>query len=485
MHSTPHRSPRRADRTHRPGAACGPRVLLAVLGALLVATGCSREPRQPNVLLLSIDTLRADHLGCYGGTRVATPNVDRLARDGALFENAACPMPMKRPSLSKIHTALHPREHGVVNNGVALAPESTTLAETLSAAGYQTAAFLPVRLLDAASGLAQGFATYAAPESHHLPADRVAPGALDWLGARDPQKPFFVWLHLFDPHLPYGPPPEYAPGEGADEISWKSLLQTANAHDGDVPAATLARALELYAGEVAYVDHWVGAVTAKLESLGVLDDTIVVFTADHGECFDHGIFFEHADCLYEGAVQVPLLVRYPRKVSAGTRVAAQVEHMDVAPTILALAGVAPPPEFRGRALLPAPPAATGELVPDAFALVQHPLYQDRSAAERSRKQDRIRSVAGVPTREIVTDRQSNALRGTTWKLITDGAASELYDLPADRGEQHDLATRKPELTADLRRVLDEKLARHPLRLRETGDVNPRLRETLKALGYVQ
>jgi len=460
-------------------------LLVAVAGAALAALGCSREPRQPNVLLLSIDTLRADHLGCYGGTRVATPGIDRLAHDGALFENAACPMPMTRPSLATVHTSLHPREHGVVNNGVALAAESVTLAETLATAGYQTAAFTPARLLDAASGLAQGFATYAAPEAHHLPADRVAPGALDWLAARDPEKPFFVWLHLFDPHLPYGPPAQYAPGAGATEISWKSLVATANAHDGDVPAATLARALELYAGEVAYVDHWVGAVTAKLATLGILDDTILVFTADHGECFDHGIFFEHSDCLYEGAVQVPLVIRYPRKIAAGTRVATQVEHMDVAPTILALAGMAPPAEFRGRALLPAPPPATSDLVPGAFALIEHPHYQERNAAERSRKRDRIRSVAGMPTREVVTDRRSNALRGTRWKLITDGSASEVYDLPADRREQHDLATVKPELTTDLRRVLEEKRSSHPLRLREGGDVDPRLRETLKALGYVQ
>ena len=394
-------------------------------------------------------------------------------------------MPMTRPSLSTIHTSLHPREHGVVNNGVPLAPGSVTLAGTLEKAGYATAAFTPVRLLDASSGLAQGFASYVAPEAHHLPADRVAPGALDWLATRDPKRPFFVWLHLFDPHLPYAPPAQYAPGDGPAEISWKSLLATANANDGDVPQATFARALELYAGEVAWVDHWVGEVVAKLDALGVLDDTILVFTADHGECFDHGIFFEHADCLYEGAVHVPLLIRYPRKVAAGTHVAAQVEHMDVAPTILALAGLAPPSEFRGHALLPTPPAATQDLAPDAFALIEHPLYQDRNAEERSRKQDRIRSVAGVPTREIVADRQSNALRGTTWKLITDGTANELYDLPADRGEQHDLATTKPELTADLRRVLDTRLAQHPLRLREGGDVNPKLRETLKALGYVQ
>jgi arylsulfatase A-like enzyme len=460
-------------------------VLAAVLalGVEHFVLGRAGRP-QPNVLLLSIDTLRADRIGCYGGS-VATPNIDRLAAEGALFENDACPMPMTRPSLSSLHTSLYPREHGVVNNGVALAADNVTLAEVLSAAGYETAAFTPVRLLDATSGLDQGFASYDAPDAHQVAADQVAPRALDWLARRDAKKPFFLWLHLFDPHLPYSPPAEYVQGTGVDEVSWRSLMAVAAEHDGDIPSSVLERALELYAGEVAYVDHWVGVVRAALEALRELDDTVVVFTADHGECFDHGIFFEHADCLYDGATKVPLLIRYPRRIAAGTRIVPQVEHIDVAPTILALAGLAAPAEFRGHALLPAPAAPSDPFAADAFALIEHPLYQDRSAVERSRKQERIRSVAGVATRPILIDRQSNALRGTAWKLITEGPTSELYDLHDDPGETRDLANIKPEVTAKLRRVLDAKLALHPLHLRESSDVNPRLRETLKALGYTQ
>ena len=277
-----------------------------------------RAPARPNVLLLSIDTLRADHLGCYGGTRVATPNIDRIAAEGALFENAACPMPMTRPSLSTVHTSLHPREHGVVNNGVALAPDAVTLAEVLAGAGYATAAFTPVRLLDAASGLAQGFATYDAPRrASRAGRPRRAAGARLARGAR----PGAAVLRLAAPLRP-------APAVRATARSTCRARARArcrggacsrprNANDGDVPASVLERALELYAGEVAYVDHWVGEVLAKLDALGVLDDTIVVFTADHGECFDHGIFFEHSDCLYDGAAKVPLLVRYPASGRGG------------------------------------------------------------------------------------------------------------------------------------------------------------------------
>jgi len=454
-------------------------VALAAMLATVVWWQGSSVTTPPNVVLLSIDTLRADRLGCYGGS-VATPNIDRLASEGALFENAACPMPMTRPSLATIHTSLYPREHGVESNARTLSPDAVTLAEVLQAAGYETAAFTPARLLSPSSGLAQGFATYSAPQAHHVDARSAATLALDWLATRDPAKPFFLWLHLFDPHLPYAPPPEYVAGTSDREISWQSLIATAREHGGDVPSSVLERALELYAGEVAYVDHWVGAVRAKLEELGALENTVVVFTADHGECFDHGIFFEHADCLYDGAVRVPLLVRYPPLIRARSRVASQVENLDVAPTILALAGLPPAPTFHGRSLLEAPASSQ-----DRFALIEHPVYEAQSAQERARKQSRVRSVAGIATRPILSDRPSYAVRSSTWKLVTDGASTELYDLRSDPAETIAVATAQAATAADLQRRLRTMLAERPAQLRSGDDPDPRLHETLKALGYVQ
>jgi arylsulfatase A-like enzyme len=460
-------------------------VIAGLVTRRLLARSVAPVSARPNVFLLTVDTLRVDHLGCYGGTAVATPNIDSIAADGALFENDACPMPMTRPSLSTVHTSQHPREHGVVNNAIALPADAVTLAEVLAAAGYSTAAFTSVRLLDDASGLAQGFASFSAPKTHQKPAGRVAPQALDWLGTRDRARPFFVWLHLFDPHLPYSPPPEYAPGPGPGTVSWRTLLQAAGANGGDVSSTLLDRALELYSGEIAYVDRWVGEVVKRLESLGVLDDTILVFTADHGECFDHGIFFEHADCLYDGAVRVPLLVRYPRRVAAGTRIERQVEHLDLAPTILSLAGIGRPPSFRGRTLLPELPDPPKPMSADAFAFVAHPLYQNTAAVQRSRKQETIRSVGGIPTRPILVDRPSYALRGETWKLIAENETNELYDIRTDPGETRNLAPEDAQTLGELRGILDGKLAQHPLHLLAPDEVNPRLRETLRALGYVQ
>jgi arylsulfatase A-like enzyme len=213
--------------------------------------------------------------------------------------------------------------------------------------------------------------------------------------------------------------------------------------------------------------------------------TILVFTADHGECFDHGVYFEHADCLYDGAAKVPLLVRHPARLPAGTRVAAPVEHADVAPTILGLAGVAAPPAFRGRAVLPPPAVAADALAPDAFALIEHPLYGGDAGSRRAAKQHRIRSVAGRPTRPPAVERRGAALRGERWKLVGDGEARELFDLRADPGETTDLAGRHAERAAELQALLEAKQARQGQRMLEPAPVDPRLRETLRALGYVQ
>ncbi len=458
------------------------------------------ERRPPDVVLLTVDTLRADRLGCYGATQTRTPSIDRLAAEGTLFESAACPMPATRPSLASLHTSMLPREHGVTSNALALPQEATTLAEVLRAAGYETAAFVAVKLLDRDAGLAEGFDFYDAPRrAVQRRAPQVAPAAIGWLRTRDASRPAFLWLHLFDPHMPYLPAPEPGsaeaaapgavvrdagaparsrPGDDAGAVSWSSLAATAEANGGDVPAATLERALDLYAGEVELADRWIGAVRQALEELGRLDRTIVVLTADHGECFDHGVYFEHTDCIYDGAVHVPLVVRFPPGAPAGRRVAAQVGHPDVAPTILALAGLAPPPSFRGRPLLPFPP------VGERYALIEHPLLVERAVETRERRGAPIRSVAGQPTRPSPVVERSAALRSDAWKLIVTGEAAELYDLHADPGERQDLAGQRPEIAARLEHRLREELAARPAAPSSLQEVKPRLRRTLRALGYL-
>lgn len=458
--------------------------LVAVAFALVACSRGAPAVDRPNVLLVTVDTLRADRLGCYGG-RVATPQVDRIAREGALFSSAACPMPMTRPSVSSIHTGRHPRSTGVVNNAIALGDGVPTLASSLQAAGWRTAAFVGVRLLDTGAGIFPGFETYEAPpKRYQVPAAEVVEPAIRWVAQRDVTRPFFLWVHLFDPHLPYAPPDDSGNGARMEErgVTRRSLLEAAEDHGGDLPAPLFERALALYDDEIAYADRWIGKLFDALESRGLLDRTVVAFAADHGECFDHGIFFEHSDCLYDGAAKVPLLLRFPGRIRAGTRIDAQVELAQLAPTLLGLAGVARPVGM-DRPDLFAPAAADDD--PAAWALVQHPLYDERAAEARHRKVEGIRSVAGRPSREVVVDEPSVALRGTRWKLIRTGDRRELYDLAADPGEEHDLAAEQPGEVRRIDGLLDLELAALPLAPRATRAVDPRLRETLRALGYAE
>jgi choline-sulfatase len=461
------------------------RLRLALLAGALAGGGACDSATRPDVVLVTIDTLRADRLGAYGDREARTPHVDRLAREGLLFENAVCPMPMTRPSHFSIMTSRYPREHGVVNNAIALPAEAVTLPEVLHDAGYRTGAFVGVRLMGAASGAAQGFDAFVAPTGENAwTADRVVPGAVAWLGGQD-RRPFFLWLHLFDPHMPYAPPPAFRPPPAHDwpdapaEISWPGLLGMADAAQGVLPASVLERGLALYAGEVAFTDHWLGVLLAALQERGSLERTVIAFTADHGECFDHGIYFEHSDCLYDGAAKVPVILRYPPAIPAGRRDRRLVENLDIAPTLLGLVGLPRPASFRGADRLGAP--ASGE----ETGFLERPFYQPQVAINRPQRNARIRTLAGEPLRPVSPAEERLGLRTPEWKFIRSGRTEELYDLRADPAETRNLAGQRPDVAARLRSRLQRWTSAHPLRLADRSTINPELEETLRALGYVQ
>src|SRR5262249_8270931 len=283
----------------RPNATTASRWLVvtrAVVG-MVVLCGCARRHR-PNVLVVTVDTLRADRLGCYGFGLAQTPAIDRLANEGVRCTDAATSAPITLPAHSSIMTGLYPPAHGVRDNGnYALAPEAVTLAERLEAAGYRTGAFVSAAVLTRRYGLDQGFEVYDddlwtedEPELFMVrerPAARTADRALAWLDdwrKNVPGRPFFMWIHFFDPHQPY-----------------------------KVRSADLAAlAPTPYDAEVAEADRGVGRLIEWLRRRGLLDDTLVVFTADHGESLDehgeptHGIF------IYDATIHVPLIWRLPR-----------------------------------------------------------------------------------------------------------------------------------------------------------------------------
>lgn len=479
-----------------PAAARRLPILATALLALTVwagSAGCHQGPAppRPSLLLVTVDTLRADFLGAYGSTETSTPHVDRLAAAGTRFDNATASMPVTRPSLFTILTARYPRDHGVTDNHLALPASEVTVAEALREAGYRTAAFTGVAFLDRASGAAQGFDTFEAPtaEQSQVRADQVVRKAADWLRAGGSDRPFFLWIHVYDPHMPYEPPATFLPpGPGRKRIDWSTLRHWADLGGGDIGQTQYRRGVDLYAGEVEAVDAAFGLLELELRERGVAEETVTVFTADHGECFENGFYFRHADCLYDGAIRVPLIVRYPGRVPAGEVVAEPVEHLDLAPTLLAFAGLEPAAPFGGHALY----GAEGEpatLPAGRHALFQHPLSSTGGTKFRRQLWAEIARVLGEPVPPFRNAAETVGLRSARWKYVAGrkpegGADEQLYHLAEDPGETRNVAEERRDVAERLRAELRRLLAEHPLNVLDEGELDPALRRQLEALGYL-
>lgn len=470
--------------------------LLSVLTLALTTPACTGPaPERPtSILLVTIDTLRADHLGPYvdllpaGHSAPATPRIDALAANGVVFENAAAPMPLTLPSHFSIFTSSYPREHGVMNNAMSLPPGVTSLPEIFLESGYSTGGFVSVSILDEAAGAGRGFETFFNPDKPRQRSARMAvTEAIDWLGTLPVDSPFFAWVHLFDPHQPYGSPE--APRDGLDPelaerwpmLHWTQLRDIARDHDGDIPTEVLEHALALYRAEVEYVDYQVGALLEGLVQHGRRDDTLVAITADHGEAFENGVYFEHADSLFDSAIRVPLVFSHPGATGSwpvpGTRVQEQVSSIDIAPTLLTAAGLAVPRGFSGR------PLQHASRFGDRYVLIQHPFIQQTRAETHPHVNSVVRSVGGRPVSRINVDKERVGIVGTDWKLIRTDDVSVLYRRSVDPDERNDVAAAEPATRANLEAILESTLAEHPLNLIEPGHINAELRQTLEALGY--
>jgi arylsulfatase A-like enzyme/tetratricopeptide (TPR) repeat protein len=309
-----------------------PRSLLPVAFALL-ALACNRPPA--NVLLVTFDTTRWDHVGYASGRQGLTPNLDALAERGTWFSSAIASAPITLPSHATILTGTEPYRHGVRNNGTyVLTDNATTLAECLADRGYRTHAIVSAFVLDGRFGLDQGFSSYdddlseAAKESvfmsREIPAERTADKAVSWLrDSRDMAEPFLLWVHFFDPHAAYVAPPD-----------------------------TLARFPgEPYAAEIAYADAMLGRIIAELEHQGMVDSTLIVFLSDHGESLGEHGESTHGIFVYDATMRVPLLMAGPG-VASGRRVSPPVRTVDVMPTILDLVGAPIPVDINGASLRP-------------------------------------------------------------------------------------------------------------------------------------
>ncbi|MCI0342169.1 MAG: sulfatase-like hydrolase/transferase [Planctomycetales bacterium] len=404
----------------RPVLALGGIALLA-MAAWALFRGPGRGPRGAmgdgggprTIVLVIVDTLRADHLGCYGGKSAATPVADRLAARGTLFREAYCAAPLTRPSITSLLTGLYPLRHGVHDNvGERLGDEVPTAVERLAAAGYACGAFVSGEPLDATAGLTRGFAAYddrlaegRAPPCGGAPygyagyaanvtlrerlGERTVAAALEWSRGAGPGSQFLL-VHLFDPHAPYAAPaPEGVRYAGSP-----------------------------YAGEVAYADRCVGSLLSGLEAAG-RGDALVLLTADHGEGLGEHREDTHGYFLYETTVRVPLLVAGPG-VASGRRVEGPVRLVDVAPTLLALARAEPLPATDGGSLAVL-------LAPDSPSSPSAAGPSDRAAYLESRYCAHRFGWAAL-----------EGVRAGAWKLV-EAPRPELYEIPADPDEARDRA----------------------------------------------
>lgn len=334
---SPKMRPRARKRLWLAGIAALGFLLYLGLNKGLFKKGLGTFPEM-NVLLFTLDTTRADHLGCYGYPNIRTPNIDGLAAEGVLFRNATAQAPLTLVSHSSIFTGTYPFVHGVRDNGgFYLGPEKITLAELLKQKGWATSAFVGAFVLDSRWGLNQGFDHYydnfdfakykrIGLDSVQREGGEVVKAFFDWFKTNGDRR-FFSWIHFFDPHTPHMPPEPYK-----SEYSGQPW--------------------GLYDGEIAYVDSLIGKVLKSLREKGILDKTIIVVAADHGESLGEHGESSHAFFVYDATVSVPLILKLPDSNSKAKIIDVQVENVDIMPTLLDLLGIAVPKEVQGRSLAP-------------------------------------------------------------------------------------------------------------------------------------
>ena len=420
-------------------AAVAVLVLLAILNAAATIAGNARSPEGPNIVLIAVDTLRADHLSCYGYERNTSPEIDSLAGEGVLFLRCLSHIPATTPSFATIFTSKKPVSHGVLDNsyvGFALDSRHLTLAEVLKNHGYETAAFVSGYTLKSDANLAQGFDVYNDDlDGGERKAESVNADALQWLEQRKDSR-FFLFLHYFDPHGRYEAPSPYSEMFPCTNDGPRTVrMPIYQGYEGiTAPSFYIAQ----YDGEIRYADHHVGQVIERLKQLNIADETLVIFTSDHGEGLDERIWwFDHGCFVYEEQIRVPLILWYP-EVLARTNVEQAVTLADVFPTILDVVGIDPPDGLEGRSLVPAASGRDGE---------GGTVFCEGARGSPRRNPG---MVEGIPGKQF-------AAKAGNWKLMRTAMATglqwELFDIEKDPRELNNLAGKGIPVEEELREEL--------------------------------
>jgi arylsulfatase A-like enzyme len=458
---------------------------------VIASLGCAQERARPNIVLVSIDSLRHDHLHCAGYERETTPTVDRLAQEGVRFESAVSTTSWTLPAHAALFTGLYDSSHGLVDNGQRLAPELTTLAESLAAEGYHTAGFFGGPYLHDTFGLGDGFEVWqscmtAIPDdlgdaemrdesrarkglSHR---DVTGPRTLEevtrWADTRPKDRPFFLFVHLWDVHYDFIPPPPYDRLFDPDyrgSISGAGFMENP-AVNRKMDPRDLAHLVALYDGEIRFTDEILGKILEVLRARGMQDDTLTVITADHGEeFFEHGSK-GHQKTLFDEVVRVPLVLHWPGQLPAGHVVSDQVRSIDLMPTLLGVARASKLPEMQGRDILPL--AQRSALPPQSAMLELHADGQDQRALRTQELKAYSRGAA-----------QGRRARDFAYDLVRDPRERAALR----RGSEPRIDAAFEELART--RATSEALQRSLGAGSRAADVDEETRARLRELGYLQ
>ncbi len=431
------------------------------LAACLVACGVPEDPPR-SVILISLDTLRADHLGCYGHERDTSPNLDALAAEGVLFEQAVAPAPWTLPSHASLLTGRYPSRHGAFTLEDAIPEAVPTLAAVLGRAGFETAGFVNVIFLGSGFGFARGFETYRTYVRDQSPegsASEITDAGIEWLESRRGRR-VFLFLHYYDLHSDFLSLPRFqelfTDGPGRFDGSTAQMLAAMRGL-APIDASDADHLARLYDGGIRQLDEELGRLFAWLRENGWWDESLVIVTSDHGEQFlEHGGLLHNRH--WEEVLRVPLILRGPT-LPAGVRVGGPVSLVDVVPTVLDLVGA----------------AAAGDV--DGIDL--RPLWDDG----RTPAGPRHLFAEGGPSMKQATER---SVRDGRHKLIVDleSGRHELYDLDADPGERNDLADEKPAKVRALRASLD-RLMDSAVGAAAAPAASDAVQRQLRELGYLE
>jgi len=468
----------------------GPRRLLLAL-AVFTASSCGDASgwKDLNIVVVTMDTTRADHVGAYGSTLGVTPVLDALARRGVLFEQVYAPMPQTLPSHATLFTGLEPRDHGVLENTYSLHPGYSTLAELCVERGYATGAFIGSLAVDNLTGIQQGFQRFDQPggdwgggREGHPPqrkAKAVTTAALTWAEQLDTEQPFMLWAHYYDPH---GDPNKSfdPPDRHLKNVSRAAVRAEVEARSGQFRDAAGVEALtdfwRGYAAEVRFTDEQIGRLLTGLDAVGLLDNTVVLVVGDHGEgLYQHGQK-AHGTHLWEEMMRVPLVLVAPHGTPEGMRVAGPVVFQDVMPSLMRMA-FGPDHGFprRGEGLDLWSAVLAGQDLPDRPVFLERPHFEEQRLRNRARGQELDEFTYGYLTAIVHGGQKLIRFPDDTVKL---------YDLASDPAELVDVAVQWPERVSELRDRLAGWMAAHAVGAPGDVKVSDERLESLRALGYL-